>query len=73
MWAHVLAWWAEDPSRASRHEIVRTLTHFQLHGNRAEASTPCGLAAGRFKSALTQTLTSPTTPPNRPPKGDLSR
>jgi len=65
MWAHVLAWWAEDPSRASRDEIVRTLTHFQLHGNRAEANAPCGLTTGR----LTQTLT----PPMTTPKGDLSR
>jgi len=69
MWAHVLAWWAEDPSRASRDEIVRTLTHFQLHGNRAEANAPCGLAAGVSTPALNQTLS----PPNRPPKGDLSR
>jgi AcrR family transcriptional regulator len=41
MWAHVLAWWAQDPSRASRDSIIRTLTHFQLHGNRAESSTHC--------------------------------
>ena len=57
MWAHVLAWWAEDPSRASRDAIVRTLTHFQLHGNRAEAGARCGLSASN-----------PT-----PPQGDLSR
>ncbi len=41
MWAHVLAWWAEDPTRASRDDIVRTLSHFQVHGNRAEAATLC--------------------------------
>lgn len=32
MWARVLAWWAEDPSRASREDLVQTLTHIQLHG-----------------------------------------
>ena len=42
MWAHVLAWWAEDPSRASREDLVRTLTHFQLHGNRSESGDRCG-------------------------------
>jgi AcrR family transcriptional regulator len=57
MWAHVLAWWAEDPSRASRDAIVRTLTHFQLHGNRAEAGAVCGI--------LEPNLTLP--------EGDLSR
>jgi AcrR family transcriptional regulator len=57
MWAHVLAWWAEDPSRASGDAIVRTLTHFQLHGNRAEAGTFCGVPATNLK----------------PPEGDLSR
>jgi len=41
MWAHVLAWWAEDPNRASHDSIVRTLTHFQLHGNRAEPNARC--------------------------------
>ena len=45
MWAHVLAWWAEDPSRATRADLVRTLTHFQLHGHRSEGSEPCSLAA----------------------------
>ena len=28
MWARVLVWWAEDPSRATRDDLVRTLTHF---------------------------------------------
>jgi AcrR family transcriptional regulator len=46
MWAHVLAWWAEDPSRASRDAIVKTLTHFQLHGNRAETGIVCRLPGG---------------------------
>ena len=44
MWAHVLAWWAEDPSRAGREDLVRTLTHFQLYGSRHEASDLCGQA-----------------------------
>ncbi len=61
MWAHVLAWWAEDPSRASREAIIRTLTHFQLHGNRAEAGAPCELSAEPSESNST------------PPQGVLSR
>jgi len=81
MWAHVLAWWADDPTRASRDEIVRTLTHFQLHGNRAEADVPCGLSASDFATpAATPTLTlssapttAPTTAPIMPPQGDPSR
>ncbi|GEM_PF-774472 len=60
MWAHVLAWWAEDPARASRADLVRTLTHFQLHGNRSETSDRC-----RFDVPET------TTP--KPPAGDSSR
>ena len=73
MWAHVLAWWAEDPSRASRDEIVRTLTHFQLHGNRAAADVPCGLSASDFSAATTLPSTRSNTTPNTPPKGDSSR
>ncbi len=46
MWAHVLAWWAEDPSRSSREAIINTLTHFQLHGNRAETGVVCRLPEG---------------------------
>jgi AcrR family transcriptional regulator len=61
MWAHVLAWWAEDPSRAGRDEIIQTLTHFQLHGNRAEPGALCGLPVGRAPSSQT------------PPAGDPSR
>jgi hypothetical protein len=61
MWAHVLAWWAEDPTRASRDAIVRTLTHFQLHGNRAAAGAPCVLPAA-FS----------TTPSFTPPQGEPS-
>jgi len=32
MWARVVAWWAEDPSRASRDTVVDTLTRIQLSG-----------------------------------------
>jgi len=32
MWARVVAWWAEDPSRATRDTIVDTLTRIQLSG-----------------------------------------
>jgi len=35
MWVRVLGWWVEDPRRATRADIVRTLSHFQLHGSRA--------------------------------------
>jgi AcrR family transcriptional regulator len=40
MWVRVLSWWVEDPSRATRPEIVRTLSHFQLHGNRPTDELP---------------------------------
>ena len=60
MWAHVLAWWAEDPSRATRDDLVRTLTHFQLHGNRSESSEPCSFNAPSY-----------STP--KPPAGDSSQ
>lgn len=32
MWARVMAWWVEDPSRASRETLIRTLTAIQLAG-----------------------------------------
>lgn len=32
MWARVVAWWAEDPSRATRDAVVETLTRIQLGG-----------------------------------------
>lgn len=64
MWAHVLAWWAEDPSRASRDDLVRTLTHFQLHGNRSEASDRCGFDGHRDSNP---------TLPMTPPAGDSSK
>lgn len=69
MWAHVLAWWAEDPTRASRDALVRTLTHFQLHGNRSAATDLCGFT-DPSKSAVpaSPTLSSPT--PSTPPAGE---
>jgi AcrR family transcriptional regulator len=32
MWARVLAWWTEDPSRAPGERVVETLTRIQLAG-----------------------------------------
>lgn len=32
MWARVIAWWVEDPSRASRTTLIETLTKIQLTG-----------------------------------------
>jgi len=32
MWARVIAWWSDDPSRAEPEAIVRTLVHIQLSG-----------------------------------------
>lgn len=58
MWAHVLAWWAEDPNRASRESIVQTLTHFQVHGNRAAPGATC-----RLPVTLSPTSTARTTAP----------
>ncbi len=50
MWAHVLAWWCEDPTRATREDLIRTLTHLQLHGNRSEEGL-CGLPHSTEPSA----------------------
>jgi AcrR family transcriptional regulator len=32
MWSRVLAWWAEDPSRAPRETVIETLTKIQREG-----------------------------------------
>lgn len=32
MWARVLTWWAEDPSRKSRADVIKTLTRIELSG-----------------------------------------
>ena len=37
MWARVVAWWAEDPARATRETIVDTLTRIQLSGTQPAA------------------------------------
>ena len=42
MWARVLVWWAEDPSRATRADLVRTLTHFHVHGSGGQFMDICG-------------------------------
>ncbi len=44
MWSRVLIWWAEDPSRADREDLMRTLTHFHLHGSGGSPAGPCGVA-----------------------------
>ncbi len=41
MWSRVLVWWAEDPTRARREDLVRTLTHFHLNGTGGSAAGPC--------------------------------
>jgi AcrR family transcriptional regulator len=64
MWAHVLAWWAEDPSRASRADLVRTLTHFQLHGHRSETGDLC---------SLDDSISSTRPPLITPPAGDSEK
>lgn len=40
MWAQVLVWWAEDPTRATRDDVIRTMTHLQLFGSRGERIDP---------------------------------
>ncbi len=60
MWAHVLAWWSEDPTRASREAIIQTLSHFQLHGSRVDGGPVCGLPSS-FS----------TSPQSKSPEGDL--
>jgi AcrR family transcriptional regulator len=36
MWARVVAWWAEDTSRAPREVVIETLTRIQLQGTHPE-------------------------------------
>ncbi len=40
MWARVVAWWAEDTSRATREVVIETLTQIQLHGTHPEIQNP---------------------------------
>jgi AcrR family transcriptional regulator len=67
LWAHVLAWWAEDPSRASRDAIIKTLTHFHLHGSRFQPGAPCGIPD------VLPTRTDTPDLSQSPPEGDRSR
>lgn len=39
MWARVIAWWIEDPSRASRTTLIQTLTAIQLAGTHPAQQT----------------------------------
>ena len=76
MWAHVLAWWAEDPSRATSESVIRTLTHFQLHGNQAEAGTECSMPLPPNTNTSTNTSTkksSIVSKQSTPPEGEQSR
>lgn len=62
MWVRVLTWWVDDPGRATRAEIVRTLSHFQLHGNRPSGERlDCGTVPGRAAIALAPSPSSPST------------
>ncbi|MCA9511497.1 MAG: TetR/AcrR family transcriptional regulator [Myxococcota bacterium] len=36
MYARVVAWWAADPSRATREDLVASLTRIQLHGTQPD-------------------------------------
>jgi len=38
MWARVIAWWIEDPDRASRETLIETLTRIQLSGTHPRAA-----------------------------------
>jgi hypothetical protein len=58
MWVRVLSWWVDEPSRATRAEIVRTLSHFQLHGNRP-ANERLDCAASNRRNARTLVLAPP--------------
>ena len=36
MFARVVAWWVADPSRATREEVIESLTRIQLSGTQPE-------------------------------------
>ena len=40
MWARVMAWWAEDTSRAPREVVIETLTQIQLRGTHPQMRDP---------------------------------
>ena len=66
MWAQVLVWWAEDPTRATREDVIRTMTHFQLFGSRRETMDLCGqdadFARGEDDSPAAANDSNPNTP-----------
>jgi hypothetical protein len=37
MFARVVGWWIEDPSRATREAMIESLVHIQLYGTAADA------------------------------------
>ncbi|MEM9176009.1 MAG: TetR/AcrR family transcriptional regulator [Myxococcota bacterium] len=63
MWAQVLVWWAEDPSRATREDVIRTMTHFQLFGSRRDTLDLDDEASATDPEANV---------PHHPPHGDAS-
>ncbi len=74
MWVRVLSWWVDDPSRATRAEIVRTLSHFQLHGNRpAGERLACSPATRRAALALTSSSPSSSSSSSTVPRPRASR
>ena len=70
MWAHVLAWWAEDPTRASREDLIQTLTHFQLHGKRLEGAGLCGSDSDSMFSTSDVHSGVSTSKTSKPPVGE---
>ena len=36
MFARVVAWWVEDPTRATRDQVIETLTRIQLAGTQPD-------------------------------------
>lgn len=46
MWARVVAWWAEDPSRAPRATVIDTLTRIQLNGTVPVAAADAPTSTG---------------------------
>ena len=59
MWARVLAWWAYDPTRVRREDLVRTLTHFQLYGSHPEATDAGALGPTSERQSERQSIPLP--------------
>jgi AcrR family transcriptional regulator len=68
MWVRVLSWWVEDPRRATRDDIVRTLSHLQLHGSRRPAPDPVCRPARASRAASAPSSSARPRRKNRPPK-----